>query len=117
MFLQVPIHLDSHCFLMFVCQGAVHQSKVLCFGVTTAPQVFSKVTAPVSVILLQSGCLHPPVSGQLASSCSASSIGVTVMGQILNLCEELGILINLKKTIPVPSQQLTYLGMVTKART
>ena len=35
--------------------GKVYQFKVLCFGLSTAPQVFTRVMAPVSTLLHQSG--------------------------------------------------------------
>ena len=49
-YLQVPVHPDSRRFLRFVAQGQVYQFSALCFGLSTAPQVFSRVMAPVSRI-------------------------------------------------------------------
>ena len=39
-YLQVPVHPDSRRFLRFVAQGNVYQFSALCFGLSTAPQVF-----------------------------------------------------------------------------
>ena len=50
-YLQVPMHPDSRKFLRFMVGGKVYQFKVLCFGLSTAPQVFTRVMAPVSAIL------------------------------------------------------------------
>ena len=50
-YLQVPVHPASRRFLRFVFRGSVYQFKALCFGLSTAPQVFSRVMAPVSAIL------------------------------------------------------------------
>ena len=50
-YLQVPMHPESRKFLRFVAFGKVYQFKVLCFGLSTAPQVFTRVMAPVSAIL------------------------------------------------------------------
>ena len=50
-YLQVPVHPDFRHFLRFVAQGQVYQFSALCFGLSTAPQVFSRVMAPVSAIL------------------------------------------------------------------
>ena len=50
-YLQVPVHPESRPFLRFVSKGHVFQFKALCFGLSTAPQVFSQVMAPVSAIL------------------------------------------------------------------
>ena len=58
-YLQVPVHHDSRRYLRFVVEGRTYQFRVLCFGLTTAPQVFTRIMA----------CFrHPPqVWGQDAS--------------------------------------------------
>ena len=53
--LQMPMHPDSRKFLRFMVGGKVYQFKVLCFGLSTAPQVFTRVMAPVSAILHRMG--------------------------------------------------------------
>ena len=54
-YLQIPIHPDSRKYLWFVARGKFCQFRVFCFHLTTAPQVFASVMAPVSVILHQMG--------------------------------------------------------------
>ena len=54
-YFQIPIHPDSRKFLRFVTSSGTFQFKVLCFGLTTAPQVFTRVMAPVSAILHRMG--------------------------------------------------------------
>ena len=53
--LQVPVHPDSRRFLRFVVDGQVYQFRALCFGLSTALQVFTRVMAPVSLILHRMG--------------------------------------------------------------
>ena len=50
-YLQVPVHPDSRRFLRFVVDGQVYQFRALCFGLSTAPQVFTRVMSLVSLIL------------------------------------------------------------------
>ena len=47
-YLQIPIHPASRWFLRFTAGGRTWQFRVLCFGMFTAPQVFTRVMAPVS---------------------------------------------------------------------
>ena len=47
-YFQIPIHHSSRKLLRFVSDGTVHQFKVLCFGLSIAPQVFTRVFATVS---------------------------------------------------------------------
>ena len=50
-YLQIPVHPESRRFLRFVAHGQVYQFTALCFGLSNAPQVFSRVLAPVSATL------------------------------------------------------------------
>ena len=54
-YLQVPVHPESRPFLRFVANGCVYQFKALRFGLSTAPQVFTRVMTPVSTILHSCG--------------------------------------------------------------
>ena len=50
-YLQIPVHPESRKYLRFVAFSRVYQFRVLCFGLASAPQVFTCVMAPVSSIL------------------------------------------------------------------
>ena len=54
-YLQVPIHPGSRRYLQFTMAGVPYQFRVLCFGLTTAPQVFTRLMAPISAILCRYG--------------------------------------------------------------
>ena len=45
------MHPGSRRFLRFVADGKVYQFKALCFGLYMAPRMFTRVLAPVSVML------------------------------------------------------------------
>ena len=45
---QIPIHPSSRKLLRFTLEGTVYQFRALCFGLSTAPQVFTRVFAAVS---------------------------------------------------------------------
>ena len=50
-YFHIPIHPDSRKYLRFVWKGRVWQFRSLCFGLSTAPQVFTRVMAPVAAAL------------------------------------------------------------------
>ena len=54
-YLQVPVHPNSRRFLRFCVGPEVFQFKALCFGLSSAPQVFTQVMAPVSSIMHRYG--------------------------------------------------------------
>ena len=47
-YFQIPIHRSSRKLLRFMSEGTVYQFRALCFGLSTSPQVFTRVFAAVS---------------------------------------------------------------------
>ena len=111
-YLQVPIHPSSRHLLRFVFQDRVYQFRALCFGLSTAPQVFTRVMAPVSAILHSMGIrMRRYLDDWLVQSSSRDSL-VRDLQTVLSLCHELGIVVNPQKSNLVPSQIVQYLGVV-----
>ena len=111
-YLQVPVHPASRHFLRFVFRDTVYQFKALCFGLSTAPQVFTRVMAPVSAMLHSLGIrMRRYLDDWLVQSSSRESL-LEDLQTVLRLCHELGIVINPKKSNLVPSQVVQYLGVV-----
>ena len=50
-YLQVPVHPTSRRYLRFCVGDEVYQFRALCFGLSTAPQTFTHVMAPISSIM------------------------------------------------------------------
>ena len=116
-YLQVPIHPESRPFLRFVAHGRTYQFTALCFGLSTAPQVFSRVMAPVSAILHSWGIrMRRYLDDWLVQSSSRESL-LQDLQVVLDLCRELGIVINPEKSNVEPSQVVQYFGVVIDAQT
>ena len=111
-YLQVPVHPASRHFLRFMFRDTVYQFKALCFGLSTAKQVFTRVMAPVSAILHSLGIrMRRYLDDWLVQSSSRESL-LEDLQTVLRLCYELGIVINPKKSCLIPSQVVQYLGVV-----
>ena len=110
-YLQVPVHCDSRRYLRFVVQGKTYQFRVLCFGLTTAPQVFTRIMAPVSAILHKYGVRMLRYLDDWLILASSELACLQSRDRLLTLCTELGIQVNLTKSSLVPIQSLVYLGM------
>ena len=116
-YLQVPVHPETLPFLRFVAHGCTYQFAALCFGLSTAPQAFSRVMVPVSAILHSWGIsMRQYLDDWLVQSSSRESLLRDVQ-VVLNLCRELGIVINPEKSNLEPSQVVQYLGVVIDAQT
>ena len=56
-YFQAPIHPASRPHLRFLWRDRAHQFKALCFGLSTAPQVFATLMAPLAVFAHRMGIL------------------------------------------------------------
>ena len=108
--MQVPAHPDSRKYLRFVALNQVFQFKALCFGLSTAPQVFTRVMAPVSAILRCLGVRMCRYLDDWLISASSRSLVIQAVDTVVHLCQELGIVINWEKSNLLPSQRVVYLG-------
>ena len=110
-YFQIPIHGSSRKLLRFMSEGTVYQFKALCFGLSTAPQVFTRVFAAVSAWARARGIrLLRYLDDWLVLSSSEKKAKESIR-ELLSLCRTLGIVINEKKSDLVPSQSAKYLGM------
>ena len=89
-YFQIPIHGSSRKLLRFMSEGTVYQFKALCFGLSTAPQVFTRVFAAVSAwahpagsdcsAIWTTGWFSPPRRRRPSSRSGSSSRFVTPSG-------------------------------------
>ena len=106
-YLQIPIHPRSRKFLRFTAGGRAWQFKVLCIGLSTAPQVFTRVIAPVSGFLYRQGVRMLRYLDNWLIMTSSREEARRARDMVLQLCQELGIVVNLEKSNFTPSQSCT----------
>ena len=109
-YFHVPIHTSHYKYLRFAIQNKMYQYKVLPFGLTTSPRVFTKILAPVMGFLASNGIqVHPYLDDILivAQSKALLQQQVSVVQEVLMLA---GYIINVKKSHLQPCQDLVFLG-------
>ena len=111
-YLQVPMHPEPRKFLRFVACSKVYQFKVLCFGLSTAPQVFTRVMAPVSAFLHRIGIRLRQYLDDWLSQASSWEQVLLDLNTVLQLCSSLGIVVNWEKSQLIPTQRMIYLGVL-----
>ena len=116
-YLQILIHPASRRFLRFTAGGRPWQFRVLCIGLSTAPQVFTRVMAPVSGFLHQLGVQMLRYLDDWLILASSQEEVCWARDHVLSLCQELGIVVNLEKSTLLPSQQIVYLGIRIDSQT
>ena len=92
-------------------EGSIFQFRALCFGMSTAPQVFTRVMALVSAIMHRHGFRILRYLGDWLVLASTFQEIVRVRDFLLWLCYQLGIQVSLSKSSLDPSQTQDYLGM------
>ena len=110
-YLQVPVNTSSCRYLRFCVEGSVYQFCALCFGLSIAPQVFTRVMAPVSSIMHRHGFRILRYLDDWLVLASTFQEIVLARDFLLWLCHQLGIHVNLPKSSLDPSQNQDYLGM------
>ena len=111
-YLQVPVHPSYRLYLRFCVGDSVYQFRALCFGLSTASQVFTRVMAPVSSIMHRHGFrILRYLDDWLVLGSTFQDI-VRARDFLLWLCHRLGIMVNLSKSSLDPSQTQAYLGMM-----
>ena len=110
-YLQVPVHPSSRRYLRFCMGESVHQFRALCFGLSTAPQVFTRVMAPVSAIMHRHGFRILRYLDDWLVLASTFQDIVWARDFLLWFCQRLGIRVNLPKSSLVPQQTQDYLGV------
>ena len=103
-YLQIPVHPDSRQFLRFVAFGVSHQFRALCLGPSTALQFFTRVMVPVSAMLHRWGIQMFRYLDDWLVLASSRTDALWVRDEVLSLCRDLGIVINLPKSRLVPTQ-------------
>ena len=110
-YFHIPIHPASRPYLRFTFGTKVYQFRALCFGLTTAPQVFTRVLAPLAKIVHLAGFKIILYLDDWLVIASSREEVLRAKKFVLDLALELGILINMEKSHLEPTQVIEYLGM------
>lgn len=115
-FYSIPICAQDRKYFRFMYDGGKYQFTALVMGLSTAPRVFTKVLKPVfsclrakghiSTIYIDDSCLQ----GRTFETC-LSNITDTV-----TLLDSLGLTVNTKKSIFIPSQKIEFVGFILCSR-
>lgn len=109
-YLQIPVYPPHRKYLRFCISGIHYQFRAMPFGIAIAPRVYTKVMAAVGGFLRSRQIyIYMYLDDWLVKSHVQKVLMNQLQETILTLID-LGLVINLKKSQLVPSQQITYLG-------
>ena len=109
-YFHVPIHPSHWKLLRFAIDGTCYQFRVLPFGLSLAPLVFTRVLSVVVAHLrLQGVLLHAYLDDLLILASDPVQLRHSLMLVMRTLCLA-GYTLNLKKSDLAPTQDLVYIG-------
>lgn len=110
-YFHVPIFPAHWPFLRFAFQGQAYQFKVLPFGLSLSPRVFTRVVgAALSPLLLSGMKILPYLDDWLVCAPSPSQVSEDTRS-LLSHIQSLGFTVNVKKSNLEPRQQAVFLGL------
>lgn len=115
-YLHVPLFPEHRKYLRFCIQGQVYQWKVLCFGPTSAPRVFTKI---MSVVVAHLRTLSIRLSAYLDDWFvlnQKNQMLVQDRETCLDLLLSLGFIINKSKSVLIPTQCIVHIGGMFQMR-
>ena len=110
-YFHVPIRPSHQHYLRFAYDDKVFQFKVLPFGLSSAPRVFTKMLAPIVALIRQRSIrFHPYLDDCLIVASNPQTLRQSVQKSI-SILTKAGFTVNWKKSSPEPCQYLKFLGM------
>ena len=110
-YFHIPIHQASRKYLRLSYGGRICQFRALPFGISTAPWLFTKILSSLTLgtdpRLLS---LFQYIDDWLGE-CMKRGVCSQQVRELLNLCQTLGLQVNLDKSELVPAQQFNFIGI------
>ena len=115
-YFSIPIAECDKKYLRFIWHGELYQYEVLCFGLATAPRVFTKCTKPIIAHLRKMGF---KISIYIDDMIITHEYPHTLSYQlnfVIELFKRLGFSINFDKSMLSPTQCIQHLGFLVDSR-
>jgi ribonuclease HI len=109
-YFHVPIWPPHRKFLKFQVLNQVYQFKVLPFGLTASPRVFTKMVAPLMAVLRTRGVHIFPYLDDILIKAPTQNLVKTALGLVMQTLIQAGFIINVPKSQMQPTQDLVFIG-------
>ena len=109
-YMHVPIHISHRKYLRFNVGGKSYQFKVLPFGLSSAPRVFTKVLAPVIAKVRMEGAHVFPYLDDILNKYQFQSRGDQMLQRLIHFLVKGGFLINVPKSFLTQARRRQFIG-------
>jgi hypothetical protein len=111
-YFSVPIARGHRKYLQFQWRKKLYHYNVLCFGLATAPRVFTKCTKPFLAHFREKGFRISMYIDDILLMHNDQKTLVKQSLELVNMLESLGFVINFKKSSFQPSKTIKHLGFM-----
>ena len=111
-YFSISIHDDYKKYLRFLWKGIIYEFQVLCFGLASAPRIFTKLLKPVYSFFRKLGirCIYYiDDSLNLNQNIDKCAQNTNIMVKKL---DDLGYRINYKKSVLIPTKRIVFFGLI-----
>lgn len=111
-YFSIPIHEDDQKFLKFRWNGILYKFQCVCFGLKSAPYLFTKVLKPVFAFFRQQ---NMRCSYYIDDSLNMNKDKVVCQSNTMSMVhklESLGFTVNYSKSALLPSQRILFFGFI-----
>ena len=110
-YLHVPIHPSSRKYLRFRFEGTTYQFRVLPFGISTAPFLFTKLMVVVAAAIRRAGAPVLQYFDDWLLHLYSRLVLLDNLHMAWSLIQDVGLIPNQEKSDLIPSQDFVYVGM------
>ena len=115
-YFSVPLHKDSRKLVRFLWAGNLYEFLCLCFGLRQAPKMFTKLLkVPISILRRLMIRVIIYLDDLLILGNSMSKI-ITARDSVIFLLQHLGFVINLKKCMFDPVQDIEFFDLIVNSQ-
>ncbi|CEP08889.1 hypothetical protein [Parasitella parasitica] len=115
-FLHIGPHPESRRFLRLKWNGQIYQYRTIAFGLASSPYIFTKVYRPILEHLRSQGIRISAYLDDWLLVADNKELALQQSQMVVSLLRQLGWLVNRKKSVLTPTQQLEHLGFVLHTR-
>ena len=116
-YFTIPLHQESWKHVRFQWEGQLYQFLCLCFGLGPAPRIFTKIMKVPLCILRRINIRIISYLDDLLIFGNTRDEITQAKDTVLYLLENLGFVINLKKSVLEPSRIMEYLSIIIDSTT
>ena len=111
-YFSIPVHVNYRKYLKFIWRNQLYHFNCLCFGIASAPRVFTKVMKQVFAYIRHMGISSFYYIDDYLFEAEFALTSKQHTDTFESLVNDLGFFINKEKSVTIPTTRIQYLGHI-----